>query len=280
MAGISKTAEAPPAVAQAGRPSWRWGSLMPRRGGETVVGALTIAVVIGLWELVTVTHLVSTLYLPTPVAVVDAGVQAAQSGALASDLAASGEEFALGLALAIAVGIPVGILIGWSRWIRACAWPLVMFINAIPMIALTPLFIISLGIGIASKVALVFLGGVIVIVINTAVGVRNLDPDVLQTARSLGASRLEMFRTIALPGSLPFIVTGIRLGIALALIGIVVGEMIAAHAGIGLMIANAGQTYEVPQILLGVIILGLTSVILTSLLSVLERRLQGWRLVR
>jgi len=107
--------------------------------------------------------------------------------------------------------------------------------------ALIPLFIIWFGIGINSKIAVVFLGAVFAILINTAAGVKNLDPALIKAARSFGASDAQLFRTVVLPGSVPCILTGLRLGLGHALTGVVVAELVAAQAGVGLMMATAGS---------------------------------------
>lgn len=233
---------------------------------------------VALWELLTATKVISTLFLPSPGAVVRAAIDQSRNGQLLRAIYTSGEEFLLGLALATAAGVPCGLIVGWSKIVSAAVWPVLMFLNAVPFIALTPILILAFGLGMASKVALVFIGAFLVIAINTTSGVRHLDPDVLRVARMLGARRWQMFVTIAIPGSLPFILTGVRLGVGLGLIGIVVGELLGAHAGIGLMIANAGETYQIPVIFLGVIILGLGGIVFTQLVSLLERRVRSWRL--
>lgn len=262
-----------------GRPGRaRVGASGPGRVTLAAIGVVSVIAVVALWELLTATKVVSTLFLPSPGAVVRAGITESKNGQLLRDIYTSGEEFLLGLALAAAAGVPCGLIVGWSKIVSAAVWPLLMFLNAVPFIALTPILIIAFGLGMASKVALVFIGAFLVIAINTTSGVRNLDEEVLRVARMLGARRWQMFVTIAIPGSLPFILTGVRLGVGLSLIGIVVGELLGAHAGIGLMIANAGDTFQIPIIFLGVIILGIGGIVFTQLVSLLERRVRSWRL--
>lgn len=250
----------------------------PHRATLAIIGIVSVAIFIGFWEFLTATKIVSTLFFPSPGAVIQAAINQSKNGVLLSDIGTSGEEFFIGLALALAIGVPLGLIVGWSKLVSAAIWPILMFLNAVPFIALTPMLIIAFGLGIASKVALVFIGSFLVITINTTSGVRHLDEEVLRVARMLGARRWQIFTTIAIPGSLPFILTGARLGVGLALIGIVVGELLGAHAGVGLMIANAGDTFQIPVIFLGVFILGIAGVIFTQLVSLLERRVRSWRL--
>ncbi len=135
----------------------------------------------------------------------------------------------------------------------------------------------AVGIGIESKIWIVFLGAFFAVLINTMAGVRSLDENLLRVARSFGASQLDVFRTIALPGSVPFILTGLRLATGHALIGIVVGEIVGAPHGIGRMMWIAGQTFQSSRMFVGLFFLAITGVILTYALQKLERHFDAWR---
>jgi NitT/TauT family transport system permease protein len=182
-----------------------------------------------------------------------------------------------GFGLSILFGLPLGMLMGWYRRLNQALDPFVTFFYTIPRIALTPLLIIWFGIGINSKIAVVFLGAIFAILINTAAGVRNLDPALIKAARSFGASDAQLFRTIVLPGSVPFILTGFRLGLGHALTGVVVGELIAAQAGVGLMIATAGATFQTSKVFAGLVIIASAGMILTLTIARLEKRFQSWK---
>ena len=140
-----------------------------------------------------------------------------------------------------------------------------------------PLLIIWVGIGIWSKIIVVFLGAVFPIIVNTMAGVQNLDPGLIRAARSMGATDAKIFRTLALPGSLPFILTGLRLGIGHALTGVVVGELVAAQAGIGLMMAVAGSSFQTAKVFAGVFIIAGAGMVLTFLLQKIEGHFQSWK---
>jgi NitT/TauT family transport system permease protein len=172
------------------------------------------------------------------------------------------------------------MLMGWYRRLSYALDPFVTFFNSIPRVSLTPLFIIWFGIGINSKIAVVFLGAIFAIVINTAAATRNLDPALVRAARSFGASDAQLFRTVVLPGSVPFILTGLRLGLAHALTGVVVAELVAAQAGVGLMMAQAGQTFQTSKVFVGLVIVAGAGVLLTFVLQRIERRFQSWRTPR
>ena len=229
------------------------------------------------WEYVGTSGLVNPLFVSSPSKILKAAIGMFQQGDIWNDLYVSGTEFGIGFALAILVGIPLGMLLGWYRTAYYLLDPFVTAFNATPRIALTPLFIIWFGIGIWSKVALVFLGAIFPIILNTFSGVRTLDELLLRAARSFGANDGQIFRTIVLPGSVPFILSGLRLGLGRALVGIVVGEMVAATAGIGYSMAIAGATFQTDKLFVGVLILTFFGVFFTEALNRLEHRFDAWR---
>lgn len=239
------------------------------------IGGLVVFFLI--WEYVGTSGLVNPLFVSAPSKILKAAIGMFQQGDIWNDLYVSGTEFAIGFALAILIGIPLGMLLGWYRTVYYLLDPFVTAFNATPRIALTPLFIIWFGIGMWSKVALVFLGAIFPIILNTFSGVRTLDELLLRAARSFGANDGQIFRTIVLPGSVPFILSGLRLGLGRALVGIVVGEMVAATAGIGYSMAIAGATFQTDKLFVGVLILTFFGVFFTEALNRLEHRFDAWR---
>jgi ABC-type nitrate/sulfonate/bicarbonate transport system permease component len=248
-----------------------------RRHEATVIGTIAVVVFLVTWQVVANARVWSRLFLPGPADVIDAFSDLIKGGELAIDVATSAQEFAIGYALAAAVGIPAGMLLGWYPRARYALDPFVTFLYATPRIVLLPLFIIWFGIGIESKIAVIFLGAFFAILINTTAGVRNLDTQLIRVARSLGGDDLVIFRTIALPGSVPFILTGLRLGLGHALIGVVVGEYVAAQHGIGKMMMIAGQTFQSSTVFAGLFIIAVAGLLLTLFLQRLERHFDAWR---
>ena len=242
-----------------------------------ILGVTGVLVFFSIWEYIGTSGLVNTHFVSAPKKILRAAIGMIQQGDIWNDLYVSGAEFAIGFALAIVIGIPLGMLLGWYRTVYYILDPFVTAFNATPRIALTPLFIIWFGIGIWSKVALVFLGAFFPIVLNTFAGVRTLDELLLRAARSFGANDRQIFRTIVLPGSVPFILSGLRLGLGRALVGIVVGEMVAATAGIGYSMAVAGATFQTDKLFVGVLILTAFGVLFTEGLNRLEHRFDAWR---
>ncbi|MGH3437687.1 MAG: ABC transporter permease, partial [Sciscionella sp.] len=219
-----------------------------------------------------------SILLPGPGDVIGAFRDMFSSSSIWVDLRASGEELLYGFLLAAGVGILLGLAIGWYRRVGYIFDPFINFFYAVPRIALFPLLIIWLGIGLTSKISLVFLVGVFPVIINTSSGVRNLDPQLLRTARCFGASDLQIFRTVALPGSVPFILSGLRLAVGQSLIGVFVAELLGAQHGIGMLMTNAGDQFQTATVFAGLFIFALAGVLLTSLVRRAERHFDAWRL--
>src|SRR2546425_10922929 len=217
------------------------------------------------------------LFLPTPVEIGQAFGTYARDPKFGKDILTSGQELSFGYLLAAFTAIPLGLLMGWYSRVRYALDPFVTFLYATPRIVLLPLLIIWFGIGVESKVAVVFLGAFFAMVINTTAGVRNLDANLIKVARSFGASDIQLFWTVALPGSVPFILTGLRLGIGHALTGVVVGEAIAAQFGVGQMMFVAGATFQSSKGFAGLVLIAGARLLLTFYLQWLQRRLSARR---
>jgi NitT/TauT family transport system permease protein len=198
-------------------------------------------------------------------------------GSIYEHLQASATEFFTGFALAVVVGVPLGILMGWYSRLNAVLEPFVSALYATPRIALLPLVVIWFGIGLGSKVAIVFLGAIFPILVNTITGVRTIDADFIKVARSFGSTDRQMFLTVALPSSVPLLLTGLRLGLGHALVGIVVGEMYGATQGLGYLIAVAGARFQTDKVMVGILLIASLGIALTELLRAIERRFERWR---
>jgi NitT/TauT family transport system permease protein len=255
------------------RPGSGW---FARREALTI-GAASVIVFLSIWQGVAMARVVSELFLPGPYDIAIALYGLFQSSEIWLDIFTSGQEVFLGFGLAIVLGLPIGLLMGWYRRVHYALDPFVSFLYSTPRIALLPLLIIWFSIGIWSKVAVIFLGAFFPIAINTFAGVRSLDTSLLKAARSFGASDAQIFRTIALPGSVPFILTGLRLGVGHALIGVVVGELVAAQHGVGFLLATFGQTFQTSKMFAALFIIASTGVALQIGLQRLERRFEAWR---
>lgn len=247
------------------------------RSWMSLVGLLAVVVFLGLWEWAADTNVINPLFTSSPSRIVKELGNLVSTGQLWPNIWISGQEFLIGFGIAIVVAIPLGILIGWYRPVEAIFSPFVSFLNSVPRIALLPLLIIWVGIGIQLKISVVFLSAVVAILINTIAGIKALDPQLLTMARSFEASDFKIFRRIALPGSVPYILSGIRLGLGHALIGVVVGELYAANSGIGHLISVAGNTFQTDLVFAGVVIIAVFGLIFTWVLTRIERHFQSWR---
>ena len=245
---------------------------------KKILGGLAIGIFLIIWELAgNVFQWINPMFMSSPSLIYKAAVQLFVSGEIYHDLYVSGIEFLGGYFLAVVVAIPLGIMVGWYKRMSYIFDPFINAMNATPRVALLPLVIIWLGIGIFSKIGIIFLGAVFSILINTRDGVKTTPVNLLNAARSFGASEWMAFKAVVVPSMIPFIVTGLRLGVGRALVGVLVGELYAATAGIGFMITVAGATFQTDKVFVGVLIFAISGMIGMELLTKLERRFDKWR---
>ena len=245
---------------------------------KKILGTSAVIIFLTAWELVgNVLGLINPMFMSSPSLIFKAAVQLFGSGEIYNDLYVSGLEFGWGYLLSVVVGVPFGIACGWYKRFAYIFDPFINAMNATPRVALLPLVIIWLGIGILSKVGIIFLGAVFPILINARDGVKTTPYNLLTAAKSFGASEWQVFKSVVLPSTLPFILTGLRLGVGRALIGVMVGELYAATAGIGFMITVAGATFQTDKVFVGVLIFAISGMIAMELLTRLESRFDKWR---
>ena len=230
-----------------------------------------------LWELVTRTGWVPPLFLPSPLEVLGAGLEMLRSGELGVHIATSLRRIVLGFGLGALLGVTVGLAVGFWSLAEAVGNPLIAATFPIPKIALLPLLILWLGIGEASKVAVILLGVFFPMAIYTYTGVRTADPLLIRAAVSFGAGRWSLIRKVLLPSALPMIFAGLRLGAGTALLLLVAAEMIAANSGIGFLVLNAQNLMETTKLMVGIVLLSLLGVCSHWLLARLERLAIPWR---
>lgn len=256
---------------------------LPRGAG---VGALTrtlrvdarLAACLGLllaWEIVARLHVVESILLPAPSDVMRAGV--ANAGAYLSALSVTAAEILLAAAISISVGVSLGILVGSSRLAMRIFGPLIDATFALPWVVFYPLAVVWFGIGSPSKVLFAGAHAIFPIMLATAAAVSIVDQRYVLLARALGASRRQMYLKILMPFALPQIMGGLRVGLGLVVIGVIVGEMLSSFAGLGYMISHARETLDAPNVYFG-IVLGLLLASGTNYaMSLAERRLGHWR---
>jgi NitT/TauT family transport system permease protein len=209
--------------------------------------------------------------------VVLAGITIIRDGTLLQHLSVSAKEFAFGYGAAIVIGFPVGIILGWFKLARATFGPFIAAMQATPRIALMPLFIIWFGLGITSKIVVVLLSAIFPLIVNLQVAMSTIDADLVRVARSYGATRWQIFRSVALPTSVPFLITGLRLAAGRGLLGVIVAEVFGGSQGIGYMIQYAGSTFQTDKVFAGVLVVAATGITLDYTLERLGRHFDKWR---
>ncbi|HUK41173.1 MAG TPA: ABC transporter permease [Candidatus Acidoferrales bacterium] len=248
------------------------------RQEKKILGATAVLIFLVIWELVgNVLQLINPMFMSAPSLIFTAAVQLFGSGEIYNDLYVSGVELFWGYLLSAVVAVPFGIMVGWYKRASYIFDPFINAMNATPRVALLPLVIIWLGIGILSKVGIIFLGAVFPIMINARDGVKTTPHNLLTAARSFGASEWIVFKSVVFPSTIPFILSGLRLGLGRAIVGVMVGELYAATAGIGFMITVAGATFQTDKVFVGVLIFALTGMLGMELLTRVEKRFDTWR---
>ena len=251
-----------------------------REREQTILGAGFILLLILAWQalpaIVTLPRGIS-LFFTTPVEVIKAFYRLVVGNEIQGHVYVSAVEFVVGLGMAVVVGLPLGLVMGRSKTLDAMLDPFVTAFNATPRLVFLPLLILWLGIGIWSKIVIVFIGALFPLLINTYQGVKNVDRVLVNVVRSFGANEWQIMKVVVLPNSVPYIVAGMRLAIGRALLGVVVGEFFGASEGLGFMIAMAATNYKVDVVFVGVAIFMGLALILTHLVKMVESRLSRWR---
>ncbi len=239
--------------------------------------AASLVVFLGGWEGAVRLGWVNPQLLVAPSGIVATFWADLAAGRLWTHMRVSAIEFGAGYLLAALLAVPLGLLLGASRRLEWALNPYVIGMYATPSQAWLPLLIIMLGIGAAPKIALIVLFAVFVMLLNTVAAVRNVDPTLIKIGRSFGASRWDMFTKVVLPAASPLIVTGLRLGVGRATIGVFLAEMVGATEGIGYYIMRSGTEFRVDRVFVGVLILVAVSVACTEAIRLVELRMTPWR---
>ncbi len=240
--------------------------------------AATVSVVGGLviWEVVSRYLIANALFLASPTQIAVAIYNLAVTGELWHHASVSAAEFAIGYVIASALGIALGLGMASSITIKQAMQPWVSGLYATPTIALAPLFILWLGIGIWSKVIVVIFLVLFPVTINTEAGLRTTSERLIEMLRSFGATRRQIFIKVALPSAVPFILAGLKLGIGRGLIGVVVAELFGSRAGLGRLISQSADAFNMPELFAGVVILAVAGIVMTAGFGWLESKLVPW----
>jgi taurine transport system permease protein len=252
------------------RPIWRFRHLL------LVLNLAAVAGVLLLWWASTRFGWIAPIFLPAPGDVLHAARLTLSNGELLTDIAVSARRVFLGFALAAIIAVPLGIVMGVWRPAKALMDPFVSLLRPLPSITWIPLTILWLGIGEAQKIAIVFMGSWIYILIYTVESTRRVDPLLLRAARNLGASDVAIMREVILPGALPGIITGLKVTLAISWSCVLSAEMIAAQNGLGALIWQAKDWGNLPLVLVGMLCISLTVLLADWLMLRIERALLPW----
>ena len=239
-------------------------------GLASIVGGLSI------WEAISRFGVNNSLFLAAPSQILFAIWKLAATGELWKHIYISSIEFILGYVIACILGIAIGLLMAESDRAKTILQPWISGIYATPTIALAPLFLLWLGIGIWSKVVVVVTLVIFTVIINTEAGLRTTSPRLIEMLKSFGANRNQIFWKVSLPSAMPFVLAGLKLGIGRGLIGVVVAELFGSRAGLGQLISASADSFNMPNLFAAVIVLASAGIAMTAGFSWLEKRLVPW----
>jgi NitT/TauT family transport system permease protein len=235
-----------------------------------------LAVLLLAWQGAVDSGMANAAFISTPASVMQSLWHLFRDGEIFPDLGTTVLEIAIAFALSVVFGIASAVVLDRNDWLNRIVSPFLTAFNSMPRIALGPLFILWFGIGIASKVVLAFSLGYFIMLLSTLGGLKNVDRDLLLMSRLFGASELRLFRHVRFPWALPGIFAGLKLTLIYCSAGAVIGEMIAAKSGLGVLLQSFSGRFDVAGVLALILIVALLVMALTSVLDLVERRLLEW----
>jgi len=242
-----------------------------------LLGGGVIAILLGVWEAAAKLGMIDLMFTSCPSKIVVAFWDLSKEGEIFHHAMITGRVFILGFLISVVVGVPAGIAVGWSKWTDRAFSPLISAFNTTPRIALMPLLIVWFGLGFGSKLVLVFLSAVFPILVNMQTAMQNLDEEFRTVAKAYGATPLKLFTTVALPASIPFLLTGLRVALGRALLGVIGAEVFGGGEGIGFLIQYSGQTFQVETVFVCVVLIATFGIALDRTFLAFHRRVDHWR---
>lgn len=269
-----------PVAASAGRSRPPAPRRLSAENRDRLISLASPLVLLLLWEVTVRAGLLDARFFPAPSRIFETFVSMANDGSLWRNTWASLQRLFWGSLVGGVPALILGVAMGLYQPLRAVVDPLVASTYPIPKSAILPLILLIFGLGEASKIVMVAIGVFYPVLINSSIGVLEINKVYLDVGRNFGASRWQVFRTIALPGAMPYIMSGVKLGLGMGLILISIAEMIGAKSGLGYLIWNAWELLAVEAMYVGLIVIALLGFILSLVLSELERLIVPWRTVR
>jgi NitT/TauT family transport system permease protein len=247
------------------------------KSAPLVLGIASFAAILVAWEFAVRLGWVNAFFVSQPSAIAISLTHAARDGELWHNLSVSFREFAIGYGLSVVVGILGGALAGRFRILEYALNPFLWFLYSAPLIAFYPIFVLWFGLGVPTVIAMTFLLSVTQIFASTLSGVQNVNPGLIRAARSFGAGERDMLWKVVLPASVPMVIAGLRLGIGRALMGVIVGELFGATAGVGYSISYYGALLKTTDMIASLVVVIVFGVLCTQGLSAVQARIDSWR---
>jgi ABC-type nitrate/sulfonate/bicarbonate transport system permease component len=248
-----------------------------RRNERMVLSVAGLVAFFAAWQVGANVGVIDPFFFSSPAGILAAGLREVQVPRFWNDIRTSALELGVGSLAAVLLAVPLGIAIGWYRRISLTFDPWLNFFNALPRVALVPLVVLWAGLGVEMKMVIVFLGGFFSIILPTVEGVRTVERSLLDVSRSFRARERLIFTSLVIPGTLPFIASGMRVAVGRVLAGVIIAEFYAQTQGVGVMIARSAATQQPDRMLFGVLIFTLLGIVLTETVGSVERYLQRWR---
>ena len=242
-----------------------------------ILGIVSFIIILSFWEISAWLEWVNPFFISRPTEIAAVLKEQMITGELFRNLYPSLFEFIVGFGLAVIVGVPLGIFSGWYKIMDYAIDPFVWFLYSSPLFGFYPIFIIILGLGKPTVIAITFLLTVIPVLVNTASGIKNVNPLLMQVAHSFGAKRSDFFFKIGLPATVPMMMAGLRLGVGRALMGVVGSEMFGATAGLGASISYYGGLLKTANMLASLVLITILGVLLTQGITIIEGHFDSWR---
>jgi ABC-type nitrate/sulfonate/bicarbonate transport system permease component len=246
------------------------------RHGSLVFGTIGVLVLLAAWQICAVTGVVDVHISSDPSQVAREEITLFGNGTIWGPIGNTAAEVGWALAIIVVVGMPLGIILGRVTPLRQMTEPIVSILNSVPYVLFLPLIIFWFGLGETARVLVVVWAGILPLIINTTAGVRNINVDYLRVGRVFSVSRLRFFASILLPATMPFILTGVRLAVARALVGAIVVEFFLSSNGLGYFVQNETSNFQMSAAMAGIVVMAVAALLLTRLIGVIEKRVISW----
>ena len=266
-----------PSPSDGGAPRPPTGGLVAtlQRRADLLLPLAALIVFLGLWEFLG--RLTDPILFSPPSRVLTGFQELIETGRLQRATLITLNALSVGFILSVVVGLPLGLLLGRSKALSSVLEPYIDAIYATPRVVIVPLVILWFGVGYMGRLFIIFIGTVIPIIINTAIGVRNARRDLIEVATSFGANERQLARHVILPGAVPYIIAGLRIAMGRALVGVIVAEIFLDLTGLGGIIQTESAFFRTHRMLAAVVVIGLLGTLLIGAFGLLERRFAAWK---